>query len=88
MPGFAGKIKIDTFNDKNDVVVRVKDSGPGITEKELDHIFDPFFTSKKAMGMGVGLSICHGIVEDHKGMIMAENGPDGGAQFTISLPVI
>ena len=43
---------------------------------------------KKAMGMGVGLSICHGIVEDHKGMIMAENVPDGGAQFTISLPVI
>jgi PAS domain S-box-containing protein len=88
LPGFAGKIKIDTFNHKNHIVVRVKDSGPGITEKELDHIFDPFFTSKKAMGMGVGLSICHGIVEDHKGMIMAENGPDGGAQFTISLPVI
>ena len=88
VPGFAGEIKIDTFNHKNKVVIRVKDSGPGITEKELEHIFDPFFTSKKAMGMGVGLSICHGIVEDHKGMIMAENVPDGGAQFTISLPVI
>jgi PAS domain S-box-containing protein len=88
LPGFAGKIKIDTFNQKNNVVICVKDSGPGISEKELDHIFDPFFTSKKAMGMGVGLSICHGIVEDHKGMIMAENVPDGGAQFTISLPVI
>ncbi len=88
LPRFAGEIQIDTYNHKNDIVIRVKDSGPGIAEKELDHIFDPFFTSKKTMGMGVGLSICHGIIEDHKGMIMAENAPNDGALFTISLPVI
>ncbi|UCG08578.1 MAG: PAS domain S-box protein, partial [Desulfobacterales bacterium] len=88
LPRFAGEIQIDTYNHKNDIVIRVKDSGPGIAEKELDHIIDPFITSKKTMGMGVGLSICHGIIEDHKGMIMAENAPNDGALFTISLPVI
>ena len=39
------------------------------------------------MGMGVGLSICHGIIEDHKGYIVAENATNGGAIFTITLPV-
>ena len=59
----------------------------GISEKDLDHIFDPFFTRKKTMGVGVGLSICHGIIEDHRGIIVAENLPDDGAVFTIRLPL-
>lgn len=83
----SGKISIDTYNRKNEIVVQIKDNGPGIAKKDLDHIFDPFYTSKKTMGMGVGLSICHGIIEDHRGVITAENGPDGGAIFTISLPI-
>jgi PAS domain S-box-containing protein len=87
-PMHSGQITINTYNHQNNVVLQIKDSGPGIAENDLDHIFDPFFTSKKTMGMGVGLSICHGIVEDHKGVIMAENEADGGAVFTISLPVI
>ena len=53
----------------------------------MNHIFDPFFTRKKTMGMGVGLSICYGIIEDHKGTIVAENLADNGAKFTISLPL-
>jgi signal transduction histidine kinase len=39
------------------------------------------------MGLGVGLSICYGIIEDHQGTITAENSPDGGVVFTISLPL-
>jgi PAS domain S-box-containing protein len=87
-PDISGEITIITHNHKNDIVMQIKDTGPGISKKDLDHIFDPFFTSKKTMGMGVGLSISHGIIEDHKGVIVAENGADGGAIFTISLPAI
>ena len=68
-------------------MIELKDSGPGIPPGDLNRIFDPFFTSKKPMGMGVGLAICHGIVEEHHGMISAQNAPDGGAVFTITLPL-
>jgi PAS domain S-box-containing protein len=87
-PTYSGQITIKTYNHQNNIVMQIKDSGPGISESDLDHIFDPFFTNKKTMGMGVGLSICHGIIEDHKGVITAENEVDGGAVFTISLPVV
>ena len=86
-PTHSGKIFIDTLNKNKELVIRVQDSGPGISQKDLEHIFDPFFTRKKTMGMGVGLSICHGIIEDHKGYIVAENANNGGAIFTITLPV-
>jgi len=86
-PTHSGDIFIDTFNQNNDLVIKVKDSGPGIAKKDLEYIFDPFFTKKKTMGMGVGLSICYGIIEDHKGYIVAENDKDGGAVFTITLPL-
>jgi PAS domain S-box-containing protein len=87
-PTYSGQITIKAYNHQNNIIMQIKDSGPGIAENDLDHIFDPFFTSKKTVGMGVGLSICHGIIEDHKGVIVAENEADGGAVFTISLPVI
>jgi C4-dicarboxylate-specific signal transduction histidine kinase len=86
-PTHSGEISIDTYNRNNELVIKVKDSGSGITQKDLEHIFDPFFTRKKPMGMGVGLSICHGIIEDHKGFIIAENDKGGGAVFTITLPL-
>jgi signal transduction histidine kinase len=75
------------MNQEEDIVITVKDTGPGISKKDLDRIFDPFFTRKKTMGMGVGLSICCGIVEDHKGTIVADNLPEGGAVLTIRLPL-
>ncbi len=82
-----GSLTIRTFNRKEQFVIELKDSGPGIPPEELNRIFDPFFTSKKAMGMGVGLAICHGIIEEHHGTITAENTSDGGAVFTIALPL-
>ena len=86
-PTHSGKIFIDTLNKNKELVIKIQDSGPGISPKDLEHIFDPFFTRKKTMGMGVGLSICNGIIEDHKGYIVAENANNGGAIFTITLPV-
>jgi PAS domain S-box-containing protein len=83
----AGRIAIRTLNRGDELLIEVRDSGPGIGAAEIDRIFDPFFTSKKTMGMGVGLTICYGIVEDHQGRITAENAPEGGAVFTIALPL-
>lgn len=67
--------------------VRIADNGPGIRESHIKHIFDPFFTTKET-GHGLGLSIAHGIVREHRGSINAENRPGGGAVFTIALPLL
>ena len=83
----SGQIVIDTIDQDEEFTITVKNNGPKIAENDLEKIFDPFFTRKKKMGMGVGLSICHGIIEDHKGMIMASNLPEGGVSFTIRLPL-
>jgi signal transduction histidine kinase len=83
----GGEISIDTHNRNEEIVISVKDNGPGISENDLAKIFDPFFTRKKTTGMGVGLSICYGIIEDHKGAIYADNAPEGGAVFLIRLPL-
>ncbi len=82
----GGKISINTIHTKKNVIVKISDTGPGIPEKDLQYIFDPFFTRKKKMGMGVGLSICHGIISDHGGFITGENLPHGGVMMTITLP--
>ena len=83
----GGEIAINTRYGEDEVVINVKDSGPGISENDMEYIFDPFFTRKKKMGMGVGLSICHGIIEDHQGTITASNLAEGGAAFEIRLPL-
>ncbi len=83
----GGEIVIDTSIQDEKIIITLSDSGPGISNSDLEYIFDPFFTRKKKMGLGVGLSICYGIIEDHQGTITAENSPDGGVVFTISLPL-
>ena len=72
--------------DESNVLVEVQDSGTGIAAEELESIFDPFITSKPD-GLGMGLSICRSIIERHGGRIWAANNPDGGATFSITLPV-
>jgi len=83
----GGEISINTSDAKKNIIIKISDTGPGIPEKDLQYIFDPFFTRKKKMGMGVGLSICHGIIEDHGGVLTAENAPKGGVVMTITLPI-
>ena len=82
------ELTINTDMRKDDIIIKVADKGPGISKKDMEHIFDPFYTRKKEMGIGIGLSICHGIIEDHKGSIAAKNSPEGGAVFTITLPAM
>ena len=81
------EIRISSKIESEQICIRISDTGSGIPEKDLQYLFDPFFTSKKKMGLGVGLSICYGIVEEHNGTIVAENDPESGAVFTIKLPL-
>jgi two-component system sensor kinase FixL len=67
--------------------IRVADSGPGISDDALARLFHPFNTTKST-GMGVGLSLCRGIVESHGGAISAENAPSGGAVFGFTVPAV
>jgi signal transduction histidine kinase len=68
-------------------LVTVRDTGFGISERNLDHIFDPFFTTKpEGEGTGLGLSIVHGIVKAHKGKVKVESKEGEGTSFTLSFP--
>jgi signal transduction histidine kinase len=66
--------------------VEIRDTGVGIPEENLEHIFDPFFTSKDE-GSGLGLSISHQIVQEHGGYIVVESKVGKGTSFFINLPV-
>ena len=76
---------ITECEEKDDVVVRVEDSGPGIAAEIATRIFDPMFTTKP-QGMGLGLSICRSIVENHGGQLSAFANPAGGSVFKFSIP--
>ena len=64
------------------------DNGPGIAPEHMQRIFEPFFTTKSVgVGTGLGLSISYGIVQQHQGVLSAQNLPQGGARFTLELPL-
>jgi PAS domain S-box-containing protein len=85
--GDAGnrKLTVSTRFDSSscDITCSVRDNGSGIAAEDLEHIFQPFVTTKSA-GMGMGLAICRSIVEAHGGRLRAENAIDGGALFTFT----
>ncbi len=68
------------------VELSIQDSGEGIKEDELDTVFEPYFTGKQG-GSGLGLAIVKKIVDEHNGLVWAENGESGGAKFILRLPV-
>ncbi|MBN1935574.1 MAG: GAF domain-containing protein [Anaerolineae bacterium] len=85
-------IRTSVIKDGDVPYVRVEfiDDGLGLPQSVLDHLFEPFFTTKDVgEGMGLGLSISYGIVQEHNGRISAENRKDGqkGACFSIDIPV-
>lgn len=68
--------------------IEVADNGPGIPPEILTRVFEPFFTTQEVgSGMGMGLSICHTIMESHGGSIQVRNRAEGGAAFSINIPL-
>ena len=83
----SGEIHISLTKNDDWVKVTVKDDGAGIPKNILPKIFDPFFTTKEiGKGLGLGLSICHSIVEKHSGTITVDSEPGKGSRFTVQLP--
>ncbi len=74
-------------NASGQIEIRIRDYGPGIPEKHLPHLFDPFYTSKPVgQGTGLGLYISYGLAEEMRGNLRARNHPEGGAEFILELP--
>ncbi|MEE8452597.1 MAG: ATP-binding protein, partial [Thermoguttaceae bacterium] len=87
MPTEQRRLTVETsLSENNEIRVAVRDSGKGITQAELDRVFDAFYTTKDD-GMGMGLAICRSIVEDHDGRLQATRNPDQGTTFSFTLPV-
>src|SRR5205085_3212494 len=82
----ARVIRVRTWFDDR-VRMRIADTGPGIPDAVLPHLFTPFFTTKEpGQGTGLGLSITYSIVEAHGGRVGVERPPEGGAAFLVDLP--
>lgn len=81
----GGRLNVRTRRANGHVEIRVSDTGPGVPEKNIKSIFNPFFTTKDE-GTGLGLPLSHAIVEQHGGKIGVESAPGRGSVFTISLP--
>ncbi|WP_160936618.1 PAS domain-containing protein [Teichococcus coralli] len=79
------ELRIATARRGGSAVLTVADTGPGLSQTVAEHIFEPFISTKPE-GMGIGLSICRSIVEDHGGHLAAEPTPGGGATFRVVLP--
>jgi two-component system NtrC family sensor kinase len=86
--GADGQVDITTESKGQEIFIMIIDNGPGIKPEILERIWDPFFTTKEAgKGTGLGLSICSDIAHKLGGSITAENRVNGGARFTLKLPL-
>ncbi|OGP91246.1 MAG: hypothetical protein A2156_02880, partial [Deltaproteobacteria bacterium RBG_16_48_10] len=84
----GGILTVRTSREDHKVMVTIQDTGIGIPEEIRDKIFEAFFTTKqKVKGVGLGLSVCYGIIKDHGGEIRVESEVDKGTTFIILLPI-
>jgi PAS domain S-box-containing protein len=87
MPG-GGRVDVRARTTDGAIAIEVGDTGPGIPPEVLARLFEPFYTLKATgKGTGLGLVICKDLVEKQGGTVVASNRPDGGAMFTVRIPV-
>ena len=87
--GKSAVVAVD--DDKNRLVIKIRDDGPGIPEPELEKVFEPFYRlessrNRQTGGTGLGLTIARSIVENHGGKLALRNRPEGGLEVSITLP--
>ncbi|HEX7242550.1 MAG TPA: HAMP domain-containing sensor histidine kinase [Longimicrobiaceae bacterium] len=83
----GGTLRVTTRADADAVEVVVEDTGSGITEEQLPHIFEAFYTTKPGVrGLGLGLFVSEGIIRGHRGRIVVESRPGEGSRFVVRLP--
>jgi signal transduction histidine kinase len=83
----GGTLSISSERVKNEIAIRIADTGVGIAEEHLPRLFDPFFSTKPpGQGTGLGLSVSMGIAQEHGGRITVESQPGEGSTFTVWLP--
>jgi len=87
--GFEPTVKVITKKDKGHIEIKIKDNGSGISQKVLDKIFQPFFTTKPTgQGTGLGLSLSYDIItKGHDGELKVVTKENEGSEFIISIPV-
>lgn len=85
-----GEIMIRTQNaDEDTITFEISDNGSGIAPEDIPHIFEPFFSTKQNVsGIGLGLAIVHGIIQNHKGKIQVRSEPGNGTTLSVTLPLI
>jgi two-component system NtrC family sensor kinase len=77
---------VDREGKRNYVEVTVKDTGVGIAQEDINNIFEPFYSTKGQKGMGLGLSVIWGIIDNHGGTISVQSTVGEGTTFTVRLP--
>jgi signal transduction histidine kinase len=83
-PG-GGEVRVRSRRSGAHAVAEIADRGPGVSEADRERIFEPFFSTKDSTGLG--LSICHAIVQQHDGELAVSRREGGGALFRLTLPV-
>lgn len=80
-------LELISWHENGWVHLQIRDHGPGLSPDSLQHIFEPFYTTKApGLGLGLGLAISAGIVRDFGGELKVENSPEGGAIFSMTIP--
>jgi signal transduction histidine kinase len=69
------------------ILIQIKDTGIGIPSENMSKLFEPFYTTKKRKGVGLGLSVAYGIIQEHGGSIYVQSVSGEGSTFTIKLPL-
>jgi two-component system nitrogen regulation sensor histidine kinase NtrY len=86
-PHGGGRVLVRAYASGRSGYIEVRDNGPGIEEQNWDRVFDPYYTTRNE-GTGLGLAIVKKVVLEHSGEVRLDRAPEGGARFTIELPLL
>ncbi|MBM3789481.1 MAG: sensor histidine kinase, partial [Acidobacteria bacterium] len=81
----AGQTSADSQNPS--VIVSIRDTGEGIPQDRISRLFDPYYSTKPT-GTGLGLTVVHRVIQEHRGRIRVDSTPGRGATFTVELPLL